>query len=367
MTKYSKTQLLFHIGRLKELLLSPQHRDFFLQSSDDVEELRKLFNHLEPYKDKWGDELLCNHDENPDDLIKKWNALFDNESDLDEEKEETHILYNRTIKFLRSLRTIPYKQESMRRVSAKSLAKVLEKVSEEQANISAQLEEEKGKAQPDQETIRNLEKLKEASDIEIEALHQEKGAQEIEEASERDWNDKIREAFAYLHESSRDMQDEKRKVDTEYHLFLFALILPAIILLIWLCNLYGLIISLESPFDNWICFLPYYLPVPIFIAIFWIFIVQKNRANKLSIALSERLYQIKYLEGLLMTVNRLSPNSQESISRINKSLDMVVNAFVSKIVRDSMDEKRVEDLEKNEISQDAYYKIIDKLTDMLKK
>lgn len=68
-----------------------------------------------------------------------------------------------------------------------------------------------------------------------------------------------------------------------------------------------------------------------------------------------------------MTVNRLSPNSQESISRINKSLDMVVNAFVSKIVRDSMDEKRVEDLEKNEISQDAYYKIIDKLTDMLKK
>ncbi len=367
MTEYSKTTLLSQIGRLEELLLAPQHSVFFAQSGNDVEELRKLFNRLKPYEEKWGDVLYCNHDEAPDELIKTWSVLFESEDDEDEERLISLSLYNRTLKFLRSLMTIPYKAESVRRVSSKSLAKALEKASEEQANISAQLEEERGKAQPDQDTIRNLEKLKQASDIEIEALHQERGVQEIEEASERDWNEKIREAFTYLHESSSDMQDERKKVDTEYHFFLYGLILPAIILLIWLCKLYGLIISLKCPFDNWMCFLPYYLPVPLFVAVFWIFIVQKNRASKLSIALSERLYHIKYLEGLLMTVNRLAPNSQESINRINQSLDTVVKAFVSKIVKESMDEHRVEELEKNEISQDVYFKIIEKLTDIVKK
>ncbi len=364
---FNKSQLLSQIERLQELLLAPQHIAFIAQGDDDVEELYNLFNRLKSYKKKWGDVLDCNHDEDPDELISRWNMLFGNENDTDEEKEDLHSLYIRTRKFLRSLLTIPYKEEAMRRVSSSSLAKVLERASEEQANISAQLEEEKSKPQPNQEIIRNLEKLKEASDIEIETLHQEKGVQEIEEASERDWNEKIREAFTYLHDSSCDIQDEKKKVDLEYHFFLYSLIIPAIILLIWLCKLYGFIMSLQNPINNWMCFLPYYLPVPIFIAIFWIFIVQKNRANKLSIALSERLYQIKYFEGLLMTINRLSSNSQEAISRINQSLDTVVKAFVSKIVKDSIDESRVEELEKKEMSQDVSFKIIEKLTDIIKK
>ena len=275
MIEYSKTKLISQIDKLKELLLAPQYSVLLVQSGDNVEELRKLFNRLMFYKDKWGDVLYCNHPEDPDDLINRWISLFESESDADEEREVPHILYNRTLKFLRSLTTIPYKAESVRRVSVKSLAKALEKASEEQANITAQLEEERGKVQPNQDTIRNLEILKHASDIEIETLHQEKGVQEIEEASERDWSEKIREAFLFLHDSSSDLEDEKRKVDLEYHLFLYGLILPSIILLIWLCKLYGSLVSYKAPIDNWMNFLPYYLPVPIFIAIFWIFIVQK--------------------------------------------------------------------------------------------
>ena len=367
MVEFNKTELLSQIRKLQEILESPEHSAFVAQSGDDVEELCNLFNHLKSYEEKWGDLLCCNHDENPDELIGKWNELFACDGDEDEEIEETHNLYNRTLKFLRSLKTIPYRTESVRRVSSKSLAKVLEKVSEEQAKISEQLEEEKNKEQPNENTIRNLEKLKQASEAEIETLHLEKGEQEREEASEKDWNEKIKGAFAYLHESFSDIQDEKTKVDTEYHMFFYGRIIPTILLLFWLCNLYGKMITVEHPIEKWSVFLPYYLPVPIFIALFWIFIVQKNRANKLSIALSERLYQIKYLEGLLMTINRLSPSSEVAITRINQSLDVVVKAFITKVEKGSIDEKRIETLEKEEISQDVYLKIIDKLTDLLKK
>lgn len=363
MTEYNKTQLISQIGILKELLLTPQHRDSFLQSGDDVEELRKLFSHLEPYKDKWGDELLCNHDENPDELIKKWNELFDKDPEADESKEETNVLYSRTLKFLRSLKTIPYK----RHISAKSIAVALERASDEQENIIAQLEMEKTKPQPDPIIIQNLEKLKTISADEVESLHKEKKQQELEEASEKDWQERIKDSFEVLHKCSIDMESERKKVDTEYHLFLYGLILPSIILLIWLCNLYGFIISQKEFFNNWMSFLPYYLPVPIFVAVFWIFIVQKNRAGKLSIALSERLYQIKYLEGLLMAINRLSPSSQDAISRINSSLDVIVNTYVHRITRESIDEKRVEELENKELSQDTYFNIIEKLTDIVKK
>jgi len=243
----------------------------------------------------------------------------------------------------------------------------MERTADEKEKISAQLAKEKKKALPDEATIQNLEKLRDVSDKELEELYKERTRQELEEASEKDWAEKIKNTFQFLRECTSDLEKEHEKADTEYHLFLYGLILPSVVLLIWLCKLYGFITSRQTPLVSWMEFLPYYLPVPVFIALFWLLIVQKNRAGKICIALSERLYQIKYMEGLLMTINRLSSNSQDAIETISKCLDKMVNGYLSKVAKEPMDELRIEAIEQKEVNEDRYLQIIEKLTNVIKK
>lgn len=367
MREYKKIDLIYQLGELLSILFDSEHKKIFALIKEDANDFESLLYDAVNHCDKLGDSFLCNHDEDPMDLIRRWDEIFLKEDNNGINRNEVDKLFKRTRKFLRSLLTIPYKKEAIRRYSTKSLSEVMERAADEKAKISAQLNREKKKALPDEETIQNLEKLKEVSDKELEELYKERNRQELEEASEKDWNNKIRESFQLLRECTIDLEKEHEKADTEYHLFLYSLIIPSIILLIWICNLYGFIINRPSSITDWMEFLPYYLPVPIFIALFWLLIVQKNRANKISIALSERLYQIKYMEGLLMTINRLSSNSQDAIETISKSLDKMVNGYLTKVAKEPMNELRVEAIEKKEIDEDSYLKIIDKLTDLIKK
>ena len=368
MVQYEKDKLLRQLDSLCSIIEKPENSSYLEKYGLSPENLLTLMEQVKSFSSKWNNNLYCNHDENPLDLINNWVEFLD--EDVDEQSNELILevksLYKRTEKFLRSLLTIPYKKKAVRMFSSKSLAAVMERTAYENKKISAQLEKEKKREQPDKEIIQYLEKLKVTSDKEIEDLYKERSLQELEEASEKDWSEKIKETFDQLRRCTVDIEDEKRKADTEYHLFLFGLILPSIILLIWLCNLYGFIISDNNPIHNWIGFLPYYLPVPIFIALFWLLIVQKNRAGKISIALSERLFHIKYLEGLMIAVNRLSANSQDAIEMINRSIDKMVNGYLLRVTKDSIDELRLNEIEKKEVNEDIYMKIIEKLAEIIK-
>lgn len=368
MQEYVKSDLRGQLSELHSVLFDPERNEYFALIQEDVDEFENLLRQAVSYCDKLGESFICNHDENPKDLINKWREIFSKElDDIDGERSEIEILFKRTKKFLRSLLTIPNKKKAIRRYSSKSLSEVMERTANEKAKISEQLVKEKKKVSPDEDTIQNLEKLKEVSDKELEELYKERNRQELEEVSEKDWAEKIKNAFQLLRECTSDLEKEHKKVDTEYHLFLYGLILPSLVLLIWLCKLYDFMISRQPPFSNWVEFLPYYLPVPIFVALFWVMIVQKNRAGKISIALSERLYQIKYLEGLLITINQLSSNSQDAIETISRCLDKMVNGYLIKVAKEPLDELHVEAIENKEMNEESYLKIIDKLTDLIKR
>lgn len=368
MQEYLKSDLIGQLGELHSILFVPEHNEYFTLIQENKEEFEILLHQAVLHCDKLGESFLCNHDENPKELIITWRGIFSNNIDnSNEKKSEIEAVFRRTQKFLRSLLTIPNKKKAIRRYSSKSLSEVMERTANEKAKISEQLVKEKKKISPDEDTIQNLEKLKEVSDKELEELYKERNRQELEEVSEKDWAEKIKNTFQLLRECTSVLEDEHKNVDTEYHLFLYGLILPSLVLLIWLCKLYGFMISRQPPYSNWVEFLPYYLPVPIFVALFWVMIVQKNRAGKISIALSERLYQIKYLEGLLMTINQLSQNSQDAIETISRCLDKMVNGYLTKVAKEPMDELHVEAIEKKEINENSYFKIIDKLTDLIKK
>lgn len=368
MQEYNKTNLISHLDELYSILFGSGYKNVFSLIQENEAEFEELIHQAVIHCGKLGGSFLCNHNEDPTELNNSWREVLSREVDSEIEiKSEVGTLFKRTKKFLRSLLSIPYKKEAIRRYSTRTLAEVMERTADEKAKISAQLVKEKKKVSPDEDTIQNLEKLREVSDKELEELYKERTLQELEEASEKDWSEKIKESFLKLRECTMDIEKEYEKADTEYRLFLYGLILPSIILLIWLCNLYGFIINCQFPLTNWIQFLPYYIPVPILIAVFWLLIVQKNRAGKICVVLSDRLYQIKYLEGLLMTINRLSPNSQDAIEAISRCLETMVNGYLNGIANNPMDELHLEKIEKRNFEEDPYLKIIDKLTDIIKK
>ena len=68
-----------------------------------------------------------------------------------------------------------------------------------------------------------------------------------------------------------------------------------------------------------------------------------------------------------MTINRLSPNSQDAIETISRCLDTMINGYLNGIANNPMDELHLEKIEKKDLEEDPYLKIIDKLTDLVKK
>ena len=71
------------------------------------------------------------------------------------------------------------------------------------------------------------------------------------------------------------------------------------------------------------------------------------------------------MEGLLLAINKLSANSDSSISRINKALDVMIEGYMHQVEHLGIDEKNVEEIEKKEMNSNKYMQIIDKLIEKI--
>ena len=106
--------------------------------------------------------------------------------------------------------------------------------------------------------------------------------------------------------------------------------------------------------------------VPVFIALLWLSTYMKNRANKISIELSTRLFNIHYLEGLLRLTNKLSYNQAEALRRINNAVDAMLHGYLRLIDKNDVSEKLLDDFENKELKDNPYYKAIETINDILK-
>ena len=159
------------------------------------------------------------------------------------------------------------------------------------------------------------------------------------------------------------IEEEKSNVAAEYVFYNYCMGGVAFFILVWMFFLYRALFVDHVYFSGWISFLPYYLPVPLIAALLWVLIVQKNRANKLSITISEELFRVRYLEGLLLMVNKLFKNSDTSIARINKAIDAMVDSYLHQTERMFLNEDKIGTIEKEEVNANKLMQWMDKLID----
>lgn len=180
------------------------------------------------------------------------------------------------------------------------------------------------------------------------------------------WDEKIKNAFYKLSEEVDILTTEATHLKIEFRIYVVLLIIPLFVAGFCFYTIFKDISWISLLLKNPIGLLPYYSPLPFAIALFWVLIVQKNRAQKLYIQIEHEIFNLNYLKSLLLMVNQLSNNREDAINTIHNAVNKQVDYILSQIDRTQdrvlLKEKEFDEKEINELNKFAV-----KLTELVKK
>lgn len=142
------------------------------------------------------------------------------------------------------------------------------------------------------------------------------------------WKKGIEESFAILDTDIQPVKEEKQRLKFLYFaycilcvLMLGILITSEIIAIIKLNNYLGI-----PPLR---IYLSLVAPIPIALALLFVFMSQINRAQRQMVSLSKYIHDIKYVEGILLAINNLSVDIDDSMKRINDALGKLLDRHLN--------------------------------------
>jgi len=239
-------------------------------------------------------------------------------------------------------------------------------ISNKRNSLLGELEKQKSKVPQDEDAIKYIEE-------QLEKLNAEYN--EISDATEKAESDavvvdnvskRISEAFEQLKLHTKDIEEERNHVKREYLITLGCIpVFTACFIgfYIWFLIIYN---GNMVKFNSWLAFLPYTIIIPIYVALLWLCVYLKDRASKISIELSTRLFNIHYLEGLMKLTNSLSSNSSEAVNRISTTADALMKSYLSQISKNHLTEAEVSKMESKELESNPYWKYLHEVKDLIK-
>lgn len=239
-------------------------------------------------------------------------------------------------------------------------------ISNKRNSLLGELEKQKSKVPQDEDAIKYIEE-------QLEKLNAEYN--EISDATEKAESDavvvdnvskRISEAFEQLKLHTKDIEEERNHVKREYLITLGCIpVFTACFIgfYIWFLIIYN---GNMVKFNSWLAFLPYTIIIPIYVALLWLCVYLKDRASKISIELSTRLFNIHYLEGLMKLTNSLSSNSSEAVKRISTTADALMKSYLSQISKNHLTEAEVSKMESKELESNPYWKYLHEVKDLIK-
>lgn len=181
-------------------------------------------------------------------------------------------------------------------------------------------------------------------------------------AEEQRMRKRIDDAFDFLSKDNH-LEKELAKLQWEFYVMLGLIAITVVVFIIFygvfLCNLRNLKLT------GWCEYLPYTMSVPITIGLLWLFVYLKNRASKISIEISSRLYDIRYMEGLMKMTNSMSRTGDEASQNIEELIRSMVDSFLNKMSDKSFKEKDLSVIEKQELENSPYWKVLNELKDLV--
>lgn len=264
--------------------------------------------------------------------------------------------YNRVVGYIadktKEINELKYELEQTNRQleeeKAKNKGKKLDELEAELTNLKNKLAATKGELSKAQERKAELEYLK------VELVNQKKLVEqyksELQKAKEKEsaienWEDKIRNAFSALKVPISRLETECNRLEYLYFIYAFISVLVILLLLAIEIVVYYKIHN-SATFLRWEQYWPMVLPVPLAVGLLWGFITQMNRAQKQLIILANQLYEIEYIEGLLLGLNTLSIDVKDSMVKINNAISRLIDNHINNMFTKKIDENKLSDIEK---------------------
>lgn len=224
-------------------------------------------------------------------------------------------------------------------------------------------ESKKGENQ-DVNLVKDLESQNKEIDEQIESLTAVNDKHRQDKEIENNWDERIKKTFTNLKTVTTPLEKQKYNSFVEWILWIVIIIFSTILLFTWYIWLVTNIPNLGLNMDaSYLKLMPYLLPIPVYIAILWIGIIQKGKARKVQLAIATLLFNIHYLESLLQMINKLSKNADVAVDNINNLLKKIIEQYIQQIGKNDIDVKLMDNIEKEE---DKDNPLIDKLTDIIK-
>lgn len=309
----------------------------------------------------------------PRSLRRHWD-LFDRnfEGNLNDEYKYSYgRLIDEFLSFVDQIKSLCMSQPKQRQsttkiLDVKDMDEKLLRLSRSRDKVKEEIAYQNLKPQKDDEIIKMLKIQLDKLDAEYLAVLEAKKKLTFDNMAEQNISEKVSKAFDSLKEYTTVIEDERYRAKIEYYIFLGTICILFLVFIVFYGVFIYILNSHKEDFVSWINFMPYTAFVPIVVALIWLSVYLKDRASKISIELSTRLFYIHYLEGLMKLTNSLSITPEEAVRKIDYATGLLMDNYLSQIKENHITEKDVSKMELSELKSNPYWKILQELKGLIK-
>lgn len=223
-------------------------------------------------------------------------------------------------------------------IEIESLTDKVNQLEKEKALLNSQaVQENEAKAKE----IEKYKKLLTQSEADKDALIKRYEAEKERQNKLRDdWENNIKRAFEALNEGAKVVNDEYKRIKRAHLLYGLGIVF-SVSLLFLLVRYTLLSLYMHDEIMTYVQYIPYYLPLAFCGTLIWICIYQTNKLQRQLIALADKIYRIKYLEGALKGLNNVEQDKDLLYQKTIDVLDRIINKHLNESFKD-MNEKNIE-------------------------
>lgn len=178
-----------------------------------------------------------------------------------------------------------------------------------------------------------------------------------QEDAKEDWKNKINSTFEELKAYLKPIKIEQNRLNVLFWVYLVmsALLVIAVVVIEWIavCKFISVV-----GFPDFKQYITIYLPLPVAGALLWGFIFQMNRAQRQLVVVAKSIHKVEYVQGLLLSINKLAPTIEDGRSRINIAIDKLISNHLGLKEIETEDDLIIEENRDKKMSVDTLLKLL---------
>ncbi|MFA6667585.1 MAG: hypothetical protein WCS51_04465 [Bacilli bacterium] len=155
-----------------------------------------------------------------------------------------------------------------------------------------------------------------------------------------EWDSKIKSTFEKLTLCIAPIKKEHYRLKCMFWIYSTLIVITLIFIAFLEVKIYAKFNSVEG-FPEWKNYFSTLIPIPLICGLLWTFIIQVNRSQRQLVVLAKNIYEIKYVEGLLLSLNSLSSDISDSTKKVNQAIDKLLENHLNNNISNNINEKSI--------------------------